>query len=150
METKKSLRLANGSWDFQNDPMFKKYLHLIDEVVDEGPTKGIFDKDYPNDWWCYLKEGYHYDGQGLIHEPTRRIIIDCLKQVEKVMTSTNFFEVPKNWPKKVKENVEYITNSEQGYFFRVVGCSDELFSETTAEMLKTCKELVESLELIEA
>jgi hypothetical protein len=160
METKKSLRLANGSWDFQNDPMFKKYLHLIDEVVDEGRTSGIFDKDYPNDWWCYLKEGYGYDGQTIIHEPTRRRVIDCLKSVYKVQEEETIltspkglvldmqFDIPKNWPKKVKDNVLSITLKANGtYWFMVKGYGEEFHADSTAEMLRTCKELVECLEI---
>lgn len=150
METKKvSLRLPLGRWDFENDKMFKKYVHLISEVVDEGPSQGIFDKDYPNDWWCYLKDGYEWDGQTIIHEPTRRMVIDCLKQVRSVDSWTDV-EIPKNWPKKCKEIMASLDKSATGAFkFTLKGFGDEFRADTIAQVLRTAKEFVEIGELIE-
>ena len=146
---KVSLRLPLGGWDFANDPMFKKYVHLVDEVIDEGKTVGIFEKDYPNDWWCYLKEGYQYDGQSQIHEPTRRRVIDCLKCVYKV-DAWESIEIPKNWPKKAKEIMASLDQSSTGeYKFTLKGFGDEFRAENITQVLRTAKEFVQIGELIE-
>lgn len=140
MKNKVSLKNADGSWNFKQDPMFKRYSHLIDEVIDEGPKRGIFEKPYPNDWWCYLSNGITVDGSSTIHEPTRRRVIEQLKRVKFISWKPQ--EIPKNWPKAVKEAINYIdTDGNSNFIYQIHGCDDDFRAESLTQILRDVKEM---------
>lgn len=58
--------------------IIEKYGYMID----------LLEKEYDsgegrNTYWCYLKDGYQYEGCQTIHEYTLKEIADILRLIEK-------------------------------------------------------------------